>query len=110
HLKAARFPAVVPVFAESGGAPRHTQNSNLSPSSLGCTNTSFPTLLERMKDDTNGTSTWLKAGFGLLTVRAQSQAMTVSFCPISGLRAWRFFAISSVISNFGYKCTIFFST
>ena len=34
--------------------------------------------------EASGTSTWLKAWFGLLTVRAQSHAMTVSFCPISG--------------------------
>jgi hypothetical protein len=39
---------------------------------------SLPALLLRMKVLTSGTSTWLKAGLGLLTVRAHSQAMTVS--------------------------------
>jgi hypothetical protein len=34
-----------------------------------------------MKVEARGTSTSAKAGFGLFTVRAQSQAITVSFWP-----------------------------
>jgi hypothetical protein len=41
----------------------------------------LPALVESMKVEANGTSTCEKAGFGLFTVRAQSQAMTVSSCP-----------------------------
>ena len=42
-----------------------------------------------------------KAGFGLFTVRAQSQAMTVSFRPTYGFRSGRSVAISAVISTLG---------
>ena len=41
------------------------------------------------------------AGFGLFTVRAQIHAITVNFCPISGFRSARSFAILAVISTFG---------
>ena len=51
--------------------------------------------------EASGTSTCENAGFGLLTVRAQSQAMTVSFWPTSGFRSGRSFAISAVISTGG---------
>jgi hypothetical protein len=40
-----------------------------------------------MKVEASGTSPLAKAGFGLLTVRAQSQAMTVSFWPTYGFRS-----------------------
>ena len=38
-------------------------------------------LVESMKVEASGTSTFAKAGFGLFTVRAHSQAITVSFLP-----------------------------
>ena len=41
----------------------------------------MPALVESMKVEASGTSTCAKAGFGLFTVRAQSQAITVSFWP-----------------------------
>jgi hypothetical protein len=54
-----------------------------------------------MKVEVSGTSTCAKAGFGLFTVRAQSQAITVSFLPTYGFRSGRASAISAVISIFG---------
>ena len=41
------------------------------------------------------------AGFGLFTVRAQSQAITVSFRPTQRLQVRPLCAISAVISIFG---------
>ena len=61
----------------------------------------MPALVESMKVEASGTSTCAKAGFGLFTVRAQSQAITVSFCPTYGFRSGRSFAISAVTSTFG---------
>lgn len=69
----------------------------------------MPDLLLRMKVETNGTSTWLNAGFGLFTVRAHSHAMTVSDCPISGFKSGRSAAISAVTVIFGYRCPMRFS-
>jgi hypothetical protein len=43
----------------------------------------------------------LKAGLGLLTVRAHSQAMTVSLRPTSGRRSGRSCAIAALISILG---------
>ena len=40
----------------------------------------MPALVESMKVEASGTSTWAKAGLGLFTVRAHSHAITVSFC------------------------------
>jgi hypothetical protein len=59
-----------------------------------------PALLLRMKVLASGTSTWLKAGLGLLTVRAHSQAITVSCWP--GCRPARpaFFRFSSFFGQF----------
>ncbi len=54
-----------------------------------------------MKVEASGTSTSAKAGFGLLTVRAQSQAITVSFRPAYFSRSGRAFTISAVTSTFG---------
>ena len=45
----------------------------------------FPFLVESKKVDARGTSTSAKAGLGLFTVRAQSQAMTVSLRPTIAL-------------------------
>jgi len=54
-----------------------------------------------MKVEASGTSTCAKAGFGLFTVRAQSQAITVSFRPRSGCKSLRPSATSAVISILG---------
>ena len=62
---------------------------------------SLPALVESMKVETSGTSTCAKAGFGLFTVRAHSQAITVSFWPTRAFRSGRVFAISTVTSTFG---------
>ena len=48
---------------------------------MGSTYASLPFLLESMNVEASGTSTVAKAGLGLFTVRAQSQAITVSFRP-----------------------------
>ena len=76
---------------------------------IGSTYASLFGLVESMKDEANGTATFAKAGFGLFTVRAQSQAMTVSLCPTSRLRSGRAFAISAVTSIFGYRLPMRFS-
>src|ERR1039458_8935205 len=98
---APRPAALVPFSASGGGVPRFNVKWYRSPLRTGCTYASLPSLLERIKDEASGTSTWENAGLGLLTVRAQSQAMTVSFLPTSGLRSGRSFAISAVISTGG---------
>ena len=48
----------------------------------GSTYASLPFLVESMKVDASGTSTSAKAGLGLFTVRAHSQAITVSLRPL----------------------------
>lgn len=62
-----------------------------------------------MKVETSGTSTSANAGFGLLTVRAQSHAMTVSSRPMYGFRSGRSRAISLVTATFGYRWPMRFS-
>jgi hypothetical protein len=54
-----------------------------------------------MKVEASGTSTVANAGLGLFTVRAQSQAITLSLRPMYGFRSARTFTISAVISIFG---------
>ncbi len=44
----------------------------------------MPGLVDSMKVEPSGTSTIAKAGLGLFTVRAQSQAITVSLLPRYG--------------------------
>ena len=52
------------------------------PSITGSTYASLPFFVDSMKVDASGTSTSANAGFGLFTVRAQSQAITVSLRPL----------------------------
>jgi hypothetical protein len=61
----------------------------------------LPALVESMKVEASGTSTLAKAGLGLLTVRAHSQAMTVSFRPDVFLQVGRSCTIAAVTSIFG---------
>ena len=50
---------------------------------------------------TSGTYEFAKAGLGLFTVRAHSQAITVSFWPTYCIRSGLSFAISAVTSTLG---------
>ena len=71
----------VPPSASAGAFPTFTVNRYRSPSTTGSTQAPRSSLRESTKVLTRGTSAWAKAGLGLFTVRAQSQAMTVSSFP-----------------------------
>ena len=103
HAKFAPRASFVPFFAFSGsfGLPIFTVNRYPPFSITGSTYASLPSLVESMKVDTSGTSTSENAGLGLLTVRAQSQAMTVRFWPRYGFRSGRSATMSAVISTCG---------
>src|SRR5664279_3502511 len=76
--KLAPRPILVPLSAAPGATPVLTAKWYPPPVTTGSTYASFPALLARIKVDASGTSTCENAGFGLLTVRAQSQAITVA--------------------------------
>jgi hypothetical protein len=103
HLKLAPRASLVPFLADSAsfGFPTFTVNRYPRSSITGSRYASFPALVESIKVEASGTSTFAKAGFGLFTVRAQSQAITVSFCPTYCFRSGRAFAISPVTSILG---------
>ena len=73
---------------------------------IGWTYASFPFFVESIHVEARGTSTLANAGFGLRTVRAQSQAMTVSFRPSYGFRSGRSLTIARVTSTCGYRWPI----
>ena len=111
HRNARRLPAVVPSLAASGsdGAPTFTVNRYPRSPITGSTYASLPFFVDNMNVDASGTSTSANAGFGLVTVRTHSQAITVSFRPSYGFRSGRSRTSADVISTGGYKCPIRFS-
>ncbi len=78
-------PSLPPLGGESDSLPRRGRAGEgagapwVSVSITGSTHASLPGFVESMNVEASGTSTWANAGLGLFTVRAQSQAMTVSF-------------------------------
>ena len=105
HRKLPRA-SLVPALAASasGGSPTFTANRYPRPSITGSTYASLPRFVDSMKVAASGTSRSAKAGFGLFTVRAHSQAITVSLRPWYCLRSGRSRTISAVTSTGGYRC------
>jgi len=73
-----------PVFGGSGGVPRPVRTSKwtvfAARSTIGSTQASLPFFVESANERTSGIRA-PQAGFGQLTVRAQSQAITVASPP-----------------------------
>ena len=89
--------------ARSGGGPTRTSNRYEPPSITGSTYASFPFFVDSMNVETKGTSTCEYAGFGLFTVRAHNQAITVSLRSWYCFRSGRSWAISLVTLISGYR-------
>src|SRR5262249_217695 len=64
---------------------------------------SLPFFVESQNERTSGTWVPPLAGFGLATVLAHSQAITVSSWPVYSARSGRSMAISLVTCTFGYR-------
>ena len=97
-----------PTAIGSSGHPFRTSNRHFRPSTTGRTHASFPFFLDSQNDDTSGTSTSAKAGFGLRTVRAHSHAITVRSRPSYFFRSGRSRHVSVDMHAFGYRWPISF--